>query len=454
MKKQQANRRAFIKQGIAAAASVSPLMAMLGSLGSVEAAETEGEYKAIVCVMLEGGSDSFNMVVPIDGNYQAYYDARKDIALPKDSLLPINAEFGMRDNMKKMQLLFEQNKLAIVANVGTLAEPVTLNNLSSVQLPAQLFAHNTQQALWMYGDAKNTQAKGWAARAGDEFYKTTPNPYFNVTVAGNNIMQMGGIAEAISFDDASISPDVMSYYGFGPKSGSGELGAIYQSIYDELKGNNHKILSTFAQRRVMKMDQQETLSENDLFFGAKNFSGFSKGEHEAGKSLGEQLELVAKILSIKDRFPEGRKRQVFFVKHSGWDTHDKDNSHQVEYLSDMLGAFSNALDNIGIADLVTTCTLSDFGRSLTSNGNGTDHGWGGYAYVMGGMVNGGEIYGTMPTLAIDSPDSWSGRIIPTTSTEQYLSPILRWFGTTEEAELDSIFPNRGSFVDKGLWFMG
>jgi uncharacterized protein (DUF1501 family) len=451
--KTQLNRRDFLKRSLAGAASASPLMAMLGSLSDLQAAEVDGEYKAIVCVLLEGGADAFNMVTPRDDAYNAYAKVRKHLALPKDSLLSITDQYGMRENMGKMQALFNDKHLAIIANVGTLIEPTALKGIQegTAKLPPQLFAHNTQRDLWMLGSAKETLKNGWAARTGDAFYPT-PNPYFNISIAGNNLMQTGGITEAMAFDDASISSDTMASYGFGPESGGGELGAVYRSLYKQHARSTHSLMRAMASKRFDELRQQEILGET-LFENVRSFDGlFGSGIHETGKPLGKQLEIVAKILSVHQNFPGGRKRQIFFVNHHGWDTHDSDNEHQVGYLSDQLGAFYDALKEMGIQNNVTTFTLSDFGRSLSPNGTGTDHGWGSHAFVMGGAVKGGEIYGTMPRLEPDSPDAWIDRMIPTTSMESYLSTIVKWFGATEN-ELNVIFPNRRAFSPLDLGFM-
>ena len=459
MNKEKLHRRSFLKRSLATAASATPLMALLGSMENLEAAETGGEYKAIVCVLLEGGADSFNMVAPSDAAYGDYQGVRGSFALAKDSLLPLThtnanglnlGKHGMRDNMTKMQGLFNEKKLSIIANVGPLVKPVTQQQVlnGELPLPPQLFAHNTQRALWMMGNA-NVEKNGWAARVGDTFYPT-PNPYVNVTVGGDNFMQSGGIAEAISFRSASISSNIMTSYGFGPESGSGDLGTVYQNIHEQTQSADNKLLATFATRRVDELDQQVELQ--GLFDGVADFSGFSGGVHETGVSLGDQLKLVAKVLSIRDNFPGQKKRQIFFVNHHGWDTHNSDNEHQAGYLSDSLGAFNDALKQMGIENQVTTFTISDFGRSLTSNGSGTDHGWGGHAYVMGGAVKGGDIFGKMPALKKDSPDAVSDRIIPTTSVEQYLATIVKWFGATE-GELNAIFPNLSAFDQKNMGFM-
>jgi len=454
------NRRTFLKRSLLSTASAAPLLSLLGSLESLEAAETGGEYKALVCVLLEGGADVFNMVVPTDtSHYNDYYNARQEIALPREGLLAINhtnansknpLHYGMRENMQQMQQLFNTNKLALVANIGTLVQPTTLEDISNgAPLPTQLFSHNSQRALWMTGNAKDIENRGWAARCGDLFYPI-PNPYFNITVDGNNLMQLGGIAEAIAFDDDYISPDTMRYYGFGPESGGSDLGNVYQDIYEAHQQSSNKLMAAFTQRRITKLNQQVEL--DGLFDGVAEFDGFSSGIHETGRSLGEQLELVAKILSIRNNFPGQKKRQIFFVNHHGWDTHASDNDHQVGYLSESLGAFQDAIEQLGIAENVTTFTLSDFGRSLTSNGNGTDHGWGSHGFVMGGAVKGGDIYGTMPALYRDSDDMWLNRMIPSTSMEHYLASMVSWFGATTD-ELHAIFPNLHAFGTNELNFM-
>ncbi|HHL45940.1 MAG TPA: DUF1501 domain-containing protein [Gammaproteobacteria bacterium] len=454
------NRRNFLKTTLATAVGASPLLSLLGPAGNLRAAETSGGYKAIVCVLLEGGADVFNMVAPTQQDaYADYRSAREDIAVSRSDLIPFShtdenglntLAYGMRSNMSAMQGLFEQKKLSIVANVGTLVRPVTPNDvINGSPVPTQLFSHNSQRALWMMGNAKDIEKRGWAARAGDAFYPS-PNPYFNITVGGNNIMQSGGIAEALPFSEAEISPNTMTAFGFGPESGGGDLGSVYQQIYQQQQTARNKLLATFATRRMEELDQQVTLQ--NLFDGVADFSGFSSGVHETGKPLGKQLELVAKILSVRDNFPGQPRRQIFFVNHHGWDTHDSDNEHQAGYLSESLGAFQTALEKMGIADQVTTFTISDFGRSLGTNGAGTDHGWGSHAFVMGGAVRGGDIFGRMPALHRDSPDAWSNRMVPTTSMEQYLATIVKWFGATDD-ELNSIFPNLPAFANRDMGFM-
>jgi len=229
--KNRTQRRSFLKN-TALSASLLPFVGLSDFL---EAAKVDDEYKAIVVVLLEGGADVFNMIAPNDKAYHDYETARAGIALSKESLLDIGDGYGMRENMEKMQELYLDKKLAIIANVGTLVEPITVSEIEagSKAVPFELFAHNTQRAQWMFGDATGASRNGWAARVADKFY-TQPNPYFNINVADvNNNLQYGGKAESLHFDDAYISSDTMESYGFGPMSGSGELGSVYYELYKE-----------------------------------------------------------------------------------------------------------------------------------------------------------------------------------------------------------------------------
>jgi uncharacterized protein (DUF1501 family) len=452
-------RRMFLGRSAAAAAALSPLAALLGGM-RLDAAETGG-YKAIVCVLLEGGADVFNMIAPTpDDAYDAYRRARPSIALPRDSLLELthaNANglnplsYGMRSNMRRMHGLFGEKRLAVVANVGTLIRPVTPQEVADgAPVPFELFAHNTQRAQWMMGSAAGDLRSGWAGRASRLVARE--DPYFNIDVSdAGSVLQSGGEKDAARFDSADISPDTMSSYGFGPESGGGDLGRVYQALYEARTDDAHPLMASFASRRVEELHRPDELE--GLFDGVRSFDGFSNGVHEVGRPLGRQLELAARILSVRENFPSRPSRQIFFVNHHGWDTHDSDNEHQVGYLSDSLGAFWDALTAMGIENDVTVMTISDFGRSLGSNGNGTDHGWGSHAFVMGGAVRGGDIYGKMPALEPDSPDAWEGRMVPTLAMEQYYATVLKWFGLSE-AELKALFPHLESFDTADLGFMG
>jgi uncharacterized protein (DUF1501 family) len=455
------SRRQILKFSLVATA-LTPLSSLAGRLGRLSV-PADAPFKALVVILLEGGADVFNMIAPTQSDAYADYRAtRENIALPRESLLPFShanrnglnpASYGMRNNMTAMHSLFEQQKLAIIANTGTLLQAVTRSDVENgAPVPFELFAHNTQRSQWMLGDASGSQHQGWGARVGNTLYPAG-NPWFNINAAdGNNLLQTGGPSAAIHFDEASISPNTMTSYGFGPESGGSELGRVYQALYKQQTESRNRLMAAFTHKRMDELLRPVRLE--GLFDNVLQFDGFTDGVHETGKPLGRQLELVANILSVREEFQNRfqTSRQIFFVNQHGWDTHDSDNTHQVGYLSDCIGAFQNALAEMGIEDQVTTLSISDFGRSLTSNSAGTDHGWGSHAFVTGGAVSGGDIYGQMPALRNDSPDAWSDRMIPTTAVETYLATIARWFGLSE-SELNTVFPNLASFVQRDLNFM-
>jgi len=454
--KKSFDRRDFLKQTLLGACSLSPLASWAETVERPSVNVAEESYKAIVCILLEGGADTFNMLVPIrDGEYRKYRRVRQNLALPHSSLLPITERFGMRENMEAMQQLFKNGKLAVVANVGTLVEPVTPEEVrnGTKAVPFELFAHNTQRNQWMMGDASGSAKDGWAGRTARRFYaEGDPGAAYACinTADVNALLLSGGREDAIRFADASVSPDTMKRYGFGPESGGGALGRVYQRLYKHKMSDSNLLMEAFAKKRVAELNRPDRLE--GLFDGVREFDNFSTGVHEVGKPLGAQLELVAQILSVKENFPGEPKRQIFFVNHHGWDTHDSDNEHQVGYLSECLGAFQEAVESLGLSENVTTLTLSDFGRSITPNGAGTDHGWGSHAFVMGGAVPGGKIYGRMPRIQTDSPDAWYDRLVPSVAMESYLSTVLKWFGASRH-DRHAILPNLKSFKREDLGFM-
>jgi len=394
------NRREFIKTtaAVTAATMASPLMASKKS--------TAGEdYKAIVCVLLEGGADSFNMVVPKDASMHAKYrDARPEVAVSRDKLRElVNSKYGFHPDMPRMQRMFNHKNLAVIANVGTLNRPVSRSEVKAIKrgevvtgLPNQLFSHVDQRDMWM---SAGDEVSGWAARVADEF----GNDHTNISAGGQNVMQQGGTKQAfVAYDDV-----------FG--------------LIDDPQG-------------IMKKLKRLNVDVN-----------FDKDDTQVGKSLGEQLEMVAKIIEARKEanFPS---RQIYFVRQDGWDTHVGEKDNLIEHLDRSLGAFASALEQLGLEDKVTTFTTSDFGRTITSNGEGVDHGWGGHAFAFGGAVNAG-IYGKMPKIQRNSPDALANNaVVPTTSVEQYMATLVDWLADGK-IDLDRVFPNLANFDKKTLGFM-
>jgi uncharacterized protein (DUF1501 family) len=331
--------------------------------------------------------------------------------------------------------------------MGTLVQPVTKTEIENgASVPNQLFAHNTQRDLWMTSNAAGAERAGWAARLADVFDNSSE--LFNVTVGGKNLMQTGGAQKAFEFGGGEIYA-FDDHYAFRD---DGALGDAYLQILGQNSLNNNRLMKSFADSQLQSVRISNELSKS--FENIATFTGFTNGVHETGTPLGKQLKAVAEMLSIKEDLPGRPRRQIFFVNQHDWDTHAgalNEESHKVEYLDASLGAFADALAQLGLENQVTTCTISDFGRSITPNGAGTDHGWGGHAYVMGGAVQ-GDIYGVMPQIKADSPDAIDDRIIPTTSVEQYLATIATWFGASND-DLDVIFPNLNSFPTRNLGFL-
>ncbi|WP_456405596.1 DUF1501 domain-containing protein [Thiolapillus sp.] len=450
------DRRQFLRTSLAGAASLSPLSALLGMLPEARAADSSGGYKALVCVLLEGGADAFNMVAPKQGSaHEAYRDVRGSMALSGSALLGFDpasyddgVSYGFHPRMNRMHELFGRQKLAVIANVGTLVQPVSRAEiLNGAPVPNQLFSHNTQRDQWMTADAAVRQKAGWAARMADVF--DPDEPLFNLTSGGKNLMQQGGAKSTFEFDGGGIYA-FDDYYAFRE---DGALGETYRQLLQHDSSHGNRLVEAYAHRRNNNIALFNALS--GILEDAPDFPEFSGGVHESGAPLGKQLRAVARMLAVKDQFPNRPQRQVFFVNYHGWDTHNTPldaDSHLVDYLDKSLGAFQDALAQLGLEQQVTTFTCSDFGRSITPNGQGTDHGWGGHAFVMGGAIKGGDIYGTMPRIRRESPDALDDRLIPGISVEQYYAPLATWFGASTQ-ELDVIFPNLHRFSGSGLEFM-
>jgi uncharacterized protein (DUF1501 family) len=376
------------------------------------------------------------------------------MALERDSLLPLSSgAFGFNPKMTRMQQLFNSNKLAVIANVGPLVEPIPADQISSAEtfsdltapIPNQLFSHNSQRDLWMQVNARTAESKGWAAKTADIL---ALGNLINITVGGSNLMQRGGI-----FKPLAVADDIYAFDDFyRVRMPDTSVGQAYRQLMQANKNHLNKLLGNFAKTRQDEINLQERL---DGILPPRRVA-FSNGVHEVGRTLGSQLEMVTRLLDARtsDFFPD---RQIFFVNYHGWDTHDTPvagsgpNSHKVEYLDESLGTFYQVLEDMGIQEQVTTFTIADFGRSITSNGNGTDHGWGGHAFVLGGAVNGG-FYGEMPRIERNSADAIAGRVVPTTSVEQYLATLVSWLGVND-ADLDTVFGNLHSFNSRGLGFM-
>jgi uncharacterized protein (DUF1501 family) len=454
------NRRSFLKQNLALASCLASGFNVLNGTRAAHAANIDG-YKALVCVYLAGGNDSFNMFAPASAAAHAdYANARQFLAIPRAQLLPVSpaaysdgADYGFHPSMTRSKNLFDQGSLAVIANVGTLTNPITKEQYESQSrsIPAQLFSHNDQTSLWMAGNANQGTGRGWAGKLMDLLYTNSasaPRPSPSISVAGNNLWQTGNV-RSFEISAGGIDSPYLPYH-----EGAIKLDDAYAAEFQRSAASSHKLISEHAgiQSRAIEFG---ALVGSALSFAPTFSQAFGNGE------LQKQLEMVAKLIAVRDRLDTNIQRQVFFVQLGGWDTHgsqveDNAGSHAnlLARLDQSLGAFDAALVELGLQNQVTTFTATEFGRSLTPNGSGSDHGWGGHSLVMGGAVNGNDIYGTMPQLSFDSIDAIeNNRIIPTSSVDQYGATMARWFGLNA-SELNSVFPNLQNFASSDLGFMG
>jgi uncharacterized protein (DUF1501 family) len=462
------SRRKFIGQccaGVGTLGLLSALaqMRLIGALAdsSLPAAATPGQpdYRALVCLFLAGGNDANNLVVPLDAaTYAAYARGRGALALPRDRLLGLTPRqsdgrgFGLHPSTPELRDLFAGGRLAILANVGTLVAPTTKAQFQgkSVPLPNALFSHNDQQVQWQasLSDSK-LFTTGWGGRLADltEALNENNTISMSISLAGQNSFQVGR-----QVTQYAVSPNGV----IQPNATGGNLGAIRSKARRELLGTDDESLfkTAFAGLTTVAVTDSALLSSiltQEIPFKAE----FPKS------NLGLQLRMIARLAAVAPRL--GLRRQIFFARIGGWDLHD----HQVvagaaatgahaKLLADVsqsLGAFAQATAELGISDQVTTFTASDFGRTWTTNGDGSDHGWGSHHLIMGGAVRGGDIYGKMPDFALNGPDDTGrGRWIPTTSVDEYSATLATWFGV-KPTDLPLILPNLGRFAQPNLGFM-
>ena len=455
-------RRFLALAGGAAAAGITLTSLPLGMVPDAEA--QGGGPRSLVCLFLAGGADSFNMYVPLDNDvaerdYATYARTRGVFAVPRGELLPVgDGSFGLHPLLPSLAGAAATNRLAVVTNVGPLSRPTTkADYLAQRALPQSLFAHDAQQKLWQTGQATTTSDNGWGgsivsgvaggARLSPSFSINGSNSWQSSVTSGYSRLSPNIAIERLAGYDPSLWSWFPSLRNVAPVLSTAVTAAARSTNRLE------KAAARTIQRSILTTD---TLREATID-SAENEVGMD----DIGRNtLGLQLEQVARL--IKNREALGMNRQVFFVRMGGWDTHGE----QAERLSELLrgldqavGSFQRAIDDLGVADSVTTFTASDFGRTLTINGDGTDHGWGGHAFVLGGAVNGGA-YGTFPSYALENnPDDvgensrdFAGRLIPSTSVAQYAATLARWMGLSE-AQLNSALPPLRNFSNRNLGFL-
>jgi uncharacterized protein (DUF1501 family) len=456
-------RRQFLRRSVCAAVGMTAMGNTIFDLQRIAAAAPLVDYKSLVCVFLYGGNDGNNVVVPtLAGDYAQYAAVRDALALPQSSLLPLHPlstppgdsrQWGLHPSLKGVQGLFNGGKAALVGNVGPLVAPLTreeyLNH--SVAVPPQLFSHSDQTVHWQTSLPDQPARTGWGGRTADLLHSLNENARISmsISVAGTNTFQVGNVVT--QYQVSSEGPVGLTSYvpaAQGPDAASNAIRSLLARSYGNLFERGYSGIFNRA------LDNQELLS--GALAGAPALT-----TQFPDTDLGQQLKMIAQLISVRETL--GLRRQVFFCSGQGYDTHggqvgttalDGTQADLLAELDGALTAFQAAMTELNLADTVTTFTASDFGRTYLPNGTGSDHGWGSHHFVLGGAVQGGRLYGQLPTLAIGGPnDAGDGRWIPTTSVDEYSATLARWFGVAN-SDLPLVLPNLGRFANPDLGFMG
>jgi uncharacterized protein (DUF1501 family) len=445
-------RRNFLQHAGALAGT-----AALGQLGAFAAhAASASDYKALVCVYLYGGNDANNTIVPLDSaGYANYAQTRSYLALPQSQLLPLAAaggtpQYGLHPALPGLQSLWASGNLAVVANVGTLVQPLTKTQYLSTTTakPENLFSHIDQQHQWQASISTASSNSGWGGRLSDQLATLNANSSVPpmISTGGNNLFVTGAASQALVIPISG---------SFGLKGFSNDsVDAARRSALAELLNVDQDINLTQAAQAVMSSALTSSAILNPILTTTSaalsaRFTGLTS-------NFSQQLLAIAKVIEARSTL--GASRQVFLVQLGSFDTHTNQLNTQQTLFSQLdagLTAFHGAMADIGAGTSVTSFTLSDFSRNFLPNtGGGTDHAWGSHPLVIGDAVNGGTIYGTMPTLELSGPDDASdlGRWIPTIAVDQFAATLATWFGADATA-LAAVLPNLSAFSPSSLGFI-
>ncbi len=457
MAKNKISRRKFIGTTGCAALGTTTLFSTLLNLKSMSAYAANSsyksiiappdDYKALVCIMFGGGIDSHNMLVPKgDAEHAEYSVTRSNLAIAQDSLLDLNAAtytektLGLHPSMTHLKEVFDNGKLAFVNNVGTLVEPTTkaAYEAGGVSVPVGLYSHADQMMHWQTSVPQTRGSAGWGGRLADVMQSFNENQdiSMSISLSGKNIFQAGN-----QTSEYTIRPEGTGSIGM---NGYGEEGSFYElrtTAVNSLLEQQYQDVFKRSYAGVIKNAQ----ATHEVFSAAISSISLSS-VFTADNPLAQSLQMVAKTIAAREML--GLQRQTFFINFDGWDHHDEvlmAQEYMLGLVSQAMAEFQTALAELGIEDSVTTFTASDFGRTLTSNGNGTDHAWAGNMMVMGGAVNGGDMYGEYPSLDLASDlvvDE--AALIPTLSTDEYFAELALWYGVAP-SDLALVFPNIGNF---------
>ncbi len=444
----------FARRRFLAGAGAAGLLSQFGRMSAVAQSSLSAppDYKALVCIFLTGGNDGHNTIVPLSpAEFASYKNARGGLALPDSNgaLLPVTTPggtpYGLNPGLAALQPLWAQGKMAVMANVGMLVQPVTRTQYlaNSLPVPTNLFSHSDQAQQMQTGIPSSSGGTGWGGRSADLLQSLNGAATFPTacSISGPALFCTGNAIQSTSlFPGFNLDVDGMSLW---PQSAADARKIGLQQII--------KLDSGLALVQAANQARKDALTLNAMLTGAAS----TVKTQFPGTSLGVQLKQVASIISLRNA--TGMKRQVFFCSVGGFDTHSAQTWQQFDLLRQVgqaLSAFYQSTVEMGVPDKVTSFTLSDFGRTLQPSGSGCDHGWGNHHLILGDAVVGGNVYGTFPNLALGGPDDSGSRgaMIPSTSTEQFGATFASWLGVPANL-MTSVFGNIGNFSNTNLGFL-
>ena len=420
------------------------------------------DYKALVCVLFNGGIDSFNLLVPHDeSEYERYAEVRSDLAYERTELLELDSSntdrrFSVPSMAPELRELFNDGDLAFLANVGPLTQHMTREQYldEATAKPLNLESHSDQIAQWQSTNVLtplSRQTVGWIGRVADRFGSTLSNGLnMNISMSGFNLVQTGESGTPIltprrDKEDPFEVLHEQEYRRTGNEDF--ELGR-FDGRYDNILQNEYLA-------RIKRSIEDAKNANRDFRSGVKRpNTSFDRNAKGGLTAFEGSMKRVVEFISAHLDFGGGAQRQTFFVNYGGWDNHEdlhKEFNRSIAEVSFVLKAFRDALDEIGLLENVVLFSASDFGRTLTSNGGGSDHGWGGNAMILGGPVQGKRVLGEYPDMDLQGDqvsNADRGNFIPTTSLEEYFADLALWFGLDEE-DLHLAFPNVDSFIPDG-----
>jgi uncharacterized protein (DUF1501 family) len=498
------NRRKFLRNTSAMAAA-SPVAMSLAGIGqaSAQSAGSGSDYKALVCLFLFGGNDHGNTLIPFDdASYASYKKWRGTLAYQKDTLQigtldpkaiadsngapltgisplsslvlnqradrPANAsmanrKFALPPPLTALYPKFNDGKLAVMLNVGPLVEPITAGEYNNnrigvrngvsrvIEVPAQIGSHNDQTAYWLSNAIEGKSTTGWGGQIGDFVLDgNTQSPYTCMSLQGNSIFLAGNAA--LQYQISRDGPVRFAPLR-DPLYGSAQCADAMGRIAAGMTATSNVFASDHATVTSRAIDMSDTLL-NALNVNAVGINNTVLNTTDIGK----QLSMVARLIQA-GKNSLGVKRQVFFVGMGGFDTHSEMPRYHpqlMKLVGDVMAAFHDQMNTMGLANNVTTFTASEFGRQFVSNGDGSDHGWGSMHYVLGGAVKGGALYGIAPNLISTSNTVFTnedhlfntGFLVPTTPVDMMIAPLARWMGVTDPAQIQAVAPNLANFASR------